>query len=334
MTPQFEGNTADEVWRQAADALTNGSGYLRQDSRLGMTRELLHCVFHIRKPRQRWTLSRQPSMNPAFGIAEVVWILQGRNDAAFLNYWNPALPRFAGKGATYDGAYGHRLRRNLDLDQVTRAYEALSAFPESRQIVMQIWDGRIDLPNADGSARSEDVPCNICALPKIREGKLEWLQIMRSNDLYLGTPHNFVQFTSLQEILAGWLKVEVGSYVQVSDSLHLYEHDLPKFSVASEATTVHNTDNLALDKKEFDEVFPLVCEAMDELTSEDLVPAQHRALLERCDLPASWHNLLRIAAADAARRRKWQDEAKQAAEQCTNPALKVAWKAWAGRNSD
>ena len=49
---------------------------------------------------------------------------------------------------------------------------------------------------------------------------------MRSNDIFRGLPYNFVQFTSMQEILAGWLKINVGSYNHVSDSLHIYERDL------------------------------------------------------------------------------------------------------------
>jgi len=57
----------------------------------------------------------------------------------------------------------------------------------------------------------------------IRRGKLEWLQVMRSNDAVWGLPYNFIQFTSLQEILAGWLGVPIGSYNHVSDSLHVYE---------------------------------------------------------------------------------------------------------------
>ena len=43
--------------------------------------------------------------------------------------------------------------------------------------------------------------------------------------MFLGVPHNFVQFTCIQEVLAGWLGVECGSYNQISDSLHVYDHN-------------------------------------------------------------------------------------------------------------
>ena len=45
---------------------------------------------------------------------------------------------------------------------------------------------------------------------------------MRSNDIVFGLPYNFLQFTFLQEIIAGWLNVDVGEYMHISDSLHMY----------------------------------------------------------------------------------------------------------------
>lgn len=330
MLAQFQGDSADEIWRQAASALIGKCGYPTQDSRCGPMRELLHCTFHLRDPRQRWVLARRPAMNPAFAIAEAIWILQGRNDAAFLNFWNPSLPKYAGSENVYYGAYGHRLRVSLGLDQIERSYQILATNPSSRQVVLQIWDGHYDLPNIDGSPRSEDIPCNIVAMPKVREGRLEWLQVMRSNDLFLGTPHNFIQFTTIQEVLAGWLGLELGSYVQVSDSLHLYEHDLKKLEIASESVQVLNSDCLALPRPEFERVLSEIGGAMDRLRAHSLARRDFHSTCE-ISLPEGWQNLLRIAAADAARRRDWTEEMDMAAEACRNDVLLMAWKNWKAR---
>lgn len=51
---------------------------------------------------------------------------------------------------------------------------------------------------------------------------------MRSNDVHRGLPYNVVQFTTLQEVMAGWLGLEVGGYHHWSDSLHLYRR-CPEF---------------------------------------------------------------------------------------------------------
>ncbi len=48
---------------------------------------------------------------------------------------------------------------------------------------------------------------------------------MRSNDHFRGLPHNLIQFTTVQEVLAGWLGISLGSYHHYSDSLHVYESD-------------------------------------------------------------------------------------------------------------
>lgn len=327
----FEGDTADELWRKAAEALVSGDDFLRQDSRSGLIREYLHCSLHLRNPRQRWISSRQPSINPAFAIAEVVWILQGRNDAAFLNYWNPKLPEFAGRGETYYGAYGHRLRSNLGLDQIEDAYQALAADPNSRQVVLQIWDGQKDMPNLDGSPRGSDIPCNVAAMLKVRNGKLEWLQIMRSNDIFRGTPHNIIQFTCLQEVMAGWLGLEVGSFVLVADSLHMYEHDSEEFYISESPSFVNNSESLSLPKNEFDQVLLVMGNAMDKLRNEKLLPKRFMELITNNNLPTSWRNLLCVVAADTARRRNWGNEMEAAFSQCNNPALSTAWNAWLER---
>lgn len=327
----FEGDTADELWRKAAEALVSGDDSLRQESRSGLIREYLHCSLHLRNPRQRWILSRQPSINPAFAIAEVVWILQGRNDAAFPNYWNPKLPEFSGRGETYYGAYGHRLRINLGFDQIEVAYQALAAELNSRQVVLQIWDGQNDMPNSDGSPRDPDIPCNVVSMLKVRDGKLEWLQIMRSNDIFRGTPHNIIQFTCLQEVMAGWLGLEVGSFVLVADSLHMYEHDSKEFYISESPLSVENTESLSLPRSEFDQVLLVMGNAMDEFRSEKILPKRFMELVMNSNLPTSWRNLLCVVAADTARRRNWENEADAAICQCNNPALSTAWYAWLER---
>lgn len=333
MIKVFEGETADELWRAAAEALREGPGFLRQNSRSGPVREYLHCSLLLRNPRQRWILSRQPAINPAFAIAEIVWILQGRNDAAFPNFWNPQLPRFAGHGETYHGAYGHRLRCNLGFDQIERAYKTLAANPDSRQVVMQIWDGQLDMPNLDGTPRDSDIPCNVASLLKVRNGKLELLQIMRSNDIFRGTPHNIVQFASLQEVMAGWLGLEVGSFVLIADSLHMYEHDLEQFRIAEENPTVFNDDILSIPKSAFDPMLLALGSAMDELCDAQLLPGRITELVNDNIFPVGWHNLFCIVAADSARRRNWRSEVAIASSKCSNPALRAAWKAWEERCS-
>lgn len=86
----IEGSSADAVWRQAAEYLrTFGS---LQEGRDQKTRELLHVAFTITDPRQRIVFGRP--INPAFAVAELIWIMAGANDSAFLSFWNPRMAHF------------------------------------------------------------------------------------------------------------------------------------------------------------------------------------------------------------------------------------------------
>jgi thymidylate synthase len=69
---------------------------------------------------------------------------------------------------------------------------------------------------------------------------------MRSNDLFKGLPYNLIQFTTLQEIIAGWLRIEVGSYNHISDSLHLYESEFQDALAYEPAEQTCNEDDLRL----------------------------------------------------------------------------------------
>ena len=328
----FQGRTANEAWGEAAAAFLVEGEAQEQASRSGSTREILHAAFTIRDSSERWVLARRPAINPAFAIAETVWILAGREDSALPNHWNPELSKYTGPGERYHGAYGHRLRHRFGFDQLERGYLALKNNPDSRQVVLQIWDPGIDLPNEEGRPAARDVPCNVLSMLKVRDGKLEWTQVMRSNDLFRGVPYNFVQFTILQEVMAGWLGLELGAYDHLSDSLHVYEDDfeaLEKFD--RQAATASNTDSLRLSKEESDAAFAALERRLDAMTDDRLTEGRMRELVEGDGLPEAFKNLLRITAADSVRRRGWIGLSEAAAGECTNGALLQAWEGWISR---
>jgi len=324
----FESDTADEVWQQVTNALLSDQRVRSQSTRCGPTKELLHVGLTVRDPRHRWVVSRNPAISPAFAIADLVWIIGGRNDSAFPNCWNPSLPRYAGAGERYHGAYGHRLRSHFGLDQLQRAYDALRVKKESRQIVLQIWDASADLPTPEGNPSDPDVPCNICSLLKVREGVLEWMQVIRSNDVFLGVPYNFVQFMSLQEILAGWLGLGVGSYNQVSDSLHLYDKDLPALISPAAVSVTTVSDSLRLPRAESIGGFKEVERRMDLMLDPGLGEQQLIRLGQCAMLPSVFQNMLAIVAAHRGRTRGWRNAVQRLVSSCTDPTLATLWHRW------
>lgn len=326
MMHHFDGTTASEVWQQAATAFCAWD--VAQYGQHGVARELLHVTMSLSDPRQRWVNVRTPPINPAFAIAEVIWILNGRRDAAFLTFWNRQLPCYAGETPTFRGAYGHRLRSHFDIDQLERAFHILLHVPESRQVVLQIWDACIDLPDEQGQATDRDIPCNVVAMLKVRNGRLEWMQIIRSNDIYRGLPYNLIQFTSLQEIMAGWLGAEVGSYNQMSDSLHLYQTDEQVMQIDQTISVPHNTDSLALPKAESEMVLQAMARVIERMIEPDVTANDLSRLILQTQLPPAYRNLLSVLGAEAARRHGWQDRIPDIIGVCTNYLLMHAWERW------
>jgi thymidylate synthase len=325
----FSGRTADELWRTVRQAFTNNKSLAAfQHSRGGDTEELLHVALVLENPRQRWVFAREPALNVAFALAEVVWMLCGRRDSAFLNYFNSQLPEFAGTGLTYHGAYGHRLIHHFEVDQLERAFDVLTANPASRQVVLQVWDCKADLPDHVGAPMSPDIPCNVVSLLKVRDARLEWLQIMRSNDVFRGLPHNIVQFTMLQEVLAGWLGIEVGAYHHLSDSLHVYKSDRNSLTRVSTKTPFQSTDVFATPKGTSQAEWREIESAVERIIS----PATcSREIAERADtarLSAACANVLRVLSAEGLRRRDSGTLAREVMEGCSNPAYRQLWQRW------
>ena len=329
MISTFLGQSADNVWLQAAEAFRRSDGVRTQNSRGGPTREILHVSISIADPRQRWVVSRKPPLNLAFALAEVVWIMTGRRDLAFLDYWNRRYRDFVGPGPELHGAYGYRIRRHLGVDQLERAYRALEGDQDTRQVVIQIWDSQSDLPAPDGTPADRDVPCNVAAMPKLRDGKLEWLQIIRSNDMMLGVPHNFVQFTSLQEILAGWLGAECGSYAQISDSLHVYDSDWDDVMASTALPSVaRNDDSLALPRRESDRIFEELELRVEKMMDPATQPGALEALASWEGAPQAYRNIAVVLTAEALRRRGLHESASNTISHCTNPVFLQLWSHW------
>lgn len=299
----IQANSADELWRHAVgEVRTRGT---LQSSRLSSTHEIIHVASTIADPRQRVVFSRP--ISPAFAIAEVLWIMAGKNDLEFLRFWNKRMAEYSDDGTFLRGAYGHRLRRHFKVDQLMQAYSALREIPHSRQVVLQIWDAASDLPNP--KPRHKDIPCNIASHLMIRDGKLEWLQVMRSNDLVLGLPYNIVQFTTMQEILAGWLEVDVGSYNHISDSLHVYEADWPEIVATdiSPRPVPTNSADARLSLNHWQALWPKLVSTADRLSH--CQKSEVDAVVDSFDGPPAYRQWITVLGAEAYRRHGQPGEA-------------------------
>lgn len=320
----IHGETANDMWIQAYNTVINADSV---DSRCGITREILHAALSINNPVQKWVSCRTPPISIGYALAELIWILAGSDDAQVINYWNTALPNYAGEYRYYPGAYGNRIFYKHGINQLEKVYETLKNHPESRQAVIIIWDPKIDLPYCDGSPNNKDIPCNICSLIKVRNGKLEWTQIMRSNDLILGLPYNIVQFTSIQEILASWLNVKVGTYNHISDSLHIYEEKIA--SSGMNGLTVITGESLGISKRDFSHVVNMLYKNMQILSQDiKLTTSQLIDISNQETGYEAYNNILKILCAYTANKRQDYEARETIIKLCTNQAYITMWNNW------
>jgi thymidylate synthase len=166
---------------------------------------------------------------------------------------------------------------------------------------------------------------------KVRDGKLEWSQIMRSNDVFRGLPYNFVQFTMLQEVLAGWIGVEPGSYTHFADSLHLYEEDATNTFSSVHVPMAARRDSVALPKSRADIIWSEMNKRIDMLVSDEISAKEYGNLAQLYDAPDAFTNLMAVVAADAARRKANIDGVNEAMSHCISPSLRQLWNRWAER---
>lgn len=184
----------------------------------GPAKEISGVLLKLSAPRVR--LSRTESRGRLFScLGELLWILAGSNRVDFIQHYIQGYDEFSDDKKTIFGAYGPRLFGKSPNDQVPRVIKFLKDKCESRQAVLQLFD------RTDTLEPHRDIPCTCTLQFLVRGNRLHMLTTMRSNDAWLGLPHDVFTFTMLQELVARSLGVELGEYKHAVGSLHLYDVD-------------------------------------------------------------------------------------------------------------
>jgi thymidylate synthase len=182
----------------------------------GPNHELRGVTLQLTKPRAR--LSRSESRGKVFSaLGELIWYLSGSNATDQIAHYIPRY-RDYDEGGVIFGGYGPRLRGGAD--QLTTVMRLLREKPSTRRAVIQLFDG------TDLLEDHADVPCTCTLQFLARAAGLDLIVYMRSNDAFIGLPHDVFCFSMIQELVAQAVGVELGQYVHVVGSLHLYERDV------------------------------------------------------------------------------------------------------------
>ena len=154
-------------------------------------------------------------------VAEQVWYIMGsRKPADFLREFTHIWDDFTNPGDVVTVAYGYRWRTHFGRDQLRLLIELLKKDPSSRHGVVVTWD-----PGSDGlgGIGKKNVPCPYTFTVNIIGGRLHMHNIVRSNDMILGFPHDVAGFALLQCILAQKLEMRPGIYSHSISNAHIYD---------------------------------------------------------------------------------------------------------------
>lgn len=181
-------------------------------SRIGDMREVENVMVTFTDPVKTHTPPRDGSA-PLIGLLEGAQLVSGTAADGLMAELFP-------KYAEHSDFYGAYPRRAAAHDQLAILFDTLRDDPHTRRGVISLWDAQLDAPGG-----YLDHPCTLAMTFRIRNGALNMSVKMRSNDLWIGAPYDFVQFALLQQTFATALGLECGTYTHVADSLHVYHRD-------------------------------------------------------------------------------------------------------------
>lgn len=187
---------------------------------VGNTRELLDVKFVLTDITKNIVSVR--GISPSYLCGELLWYFSGMNSTEFISRFSKFWEKISDDGSTANSAYGYLMQKAFGFDQVETVIKLLKHDPNSRRAVINL-----NTPHP-GVMITKDEPCTIALQFRIRKGNLDCTAMMRSNDIWFGTPYDVAFFTELQKYIAQRLGVGYGWYTHFATSLHMYDKDRDK----------------------------------------------------------------------------------------------------------
>ena len=215
-----------------ADMVQTCAGAPAFESRIGGCHEVLGWSGKLLNPDASLTTLAGRKTSAIYAGAEVLWYLSATGKIKMIEHYAPSYPKWADEGPDGDmemyGAVGARLSSGYDghPDRLMNVITLLKQGPNSRQAVLATWHPD-DLGWALGKGK-KNLPCYIALQFFLRNGKLDLMVTMRSNDVWLGAPYDIFAFVCLQKLVADCVGAKLGVYHHHVGSLHLYDKHFDK----------------------------------------------------------------------------------------------------------
>lgn len=239
-------NNIDEIYMTVCKDLVKAP-------EVGNTRELLDVKLVLTDITNNIVSVR--GISPSYLCGELLWYFNGMNRMEFISRFSKFWTHISDDGITSNSAYGYLMQEKFGFDQIETVIKLLKHDPNSRRAVINI-----NTPNRY-VITTKDEPCTIALQFRIRKGNLDCTAMMRSNDIWFGTPYDVAFFTELQKYIAQRLGVGYGWYTHFATSLHMYKRDQEKLEGILERAESHP---MSIDVKTLNDWKKTIVCALDE----------------------------------------------------------------------
>ena len=229
-------NTVDEAYKTLCEMLVNAPT-------VGNTRELNNMKIEISDISNSIVSVR--NISTTYLLGEFLWYFNGSQSMEYISKYSTFWKNISDDGVTSNSAYGYLLMHKHGFNQIEKIIELLTFDPNSRRAVINI-----NVPNAR-VIETKDEPCTIALQFLNRDGKLHCTAIMRSNDIWFGTPYDWAFFIELQKVIADRLGLGYGTYTHFATSFHAYERNMAEIQVIAESSLEALKTQIVFDRDRF-----------------------------------------------------------------------------------
>lgn len=148
---------------------------------------------------------------------------------SIFRWWSPFS---ASNGFLGSGFYGNSLRQfgsasflpKTGFDQLSNFIDVIKKDKDSRRLILTSYNPEMSYSDSK-SEFNYLIPCHLnFAQVQVVDNKLNLAVTCRSQDVFLGTPVNWVEHALFAHILASICDLEVGEYVWVGNDVHIYSN--------------------------------------------------------------------------------------------------------------
>jgi thymidylate synthase len=158
-------------------------------------------------------------------VHELIWFLKGDTNTAYLKANKVSIwDEWADPNGDLGPVYGKQWRSwaapdGRSIDQITEVVEALKINPDSRRMIVSVWNPA-DIPDMALA------PCHCLFQFYVVDGRLSCQLYQRSADVFLGVPFNIASYALLTMMMAQVALLEPGEFIHTFGDAHLYLNHL------------------------------------------------------------------------------------------------------------